>query len=47
MSNRFTFKNLNLKVDNLGIQRKRLSLVPSMVLVLSKSLTRPTMKLAL
>ena len=25
MSNRFTFKNLNLKVDNLGIQRKKSS----------------------
>ena len=28
MSNRFTFKNLNLKVDNLGIQRTRLSFGP-------------------
>ena len=36
MSNRFTFKNLNLKVDNLGIQRTRLSLVPSMGLSIIK-----------
>ena len=28
MSNRFTFKNLNLKEDNLGIQRTRLSFGP-------------------
>ena len=41
MANRFTFKNLNLKEDNLGIQRTRLSFGSKYILSIIKDPNQP------